>query len=503
MKIAYFLDTITGVGGAGNLLLQQANLMSKLHSVIVVIPVDNNKNYNIEYARRCEQYQIKYVCLQYNTTFDFSFIDFEEAMYNVKYIEKFAVKEHISFFHSVQLNLSVEYVARKLKIPHLMDIYQLREEEFKICPGDIYAHFHLCDSILYAKRWSQQLNIESRCVRPVALSNKMRKKDSYAYKKIKILMLGSVCIRKQQLEAIKAVENCVNIFDMELHIAGDLNSNYGNICKQYVEEHNLKKIVFFHGFISNIIPILKESDCLLCSSIDESFPSSIIEALTYDLTIVSTPVAGVPELFVDKYNSFISKDFSWESISKSISECLLYYKNGQIQNIHKNAEETWLKNFDRKVIRESIEKYYQDIVNNNKFYELSCFEEIEKSVDLIKEQLKNLDDNGEKWIWKRSLYYIAIKKYLHTGKVYIWGAGVRGKLTFKILRKICPNVQIMAFIDITKKGRCCGLPIIKLEDVSIDEDDFYCISFAAGSEFAIQYLERYGLCLYKQIWYMP
>lgn len=503
MRIAYFLDVLNGLGGAGNLLLQQAVLMSKLHDVIVVIPADNEGNFNVEYTKRCEWNGIKYVYLQYETTFAFSLIDFAYAMNSIKNIEEFAIKECIDFFHSVQLNLTVEYVSRKLKIPHLMDIYQLREEEFTLCPGDIYPHYHLCDSNLYSIQWSRQLNIESRCIRPIALLDKIMKKNIYSQTNIKILMLGSVCARKNQMTAIKAVENCISNLKIELHIVGALVDDYGKECEQYVIKNNLKEVVFFHGFISNVVPMLISNDCLLCSSTEESFPSSIVEALTYDLTIISTPVAGVPELFIDKYNSFISKDFSYQNLSKSIFECAMYHMNGKIEDIHKRAEKTWLENFDRKKIRENIEKYYQDILKKKKFNKISCFDEIEKSIKSIDILLNNIDDNNEKWIRKRSLYYLTVQKYLCKGNVYIWGAGIRGKLSYAILKKICPEVQIIAFIDTNKIGTFCGLPIIKVDDIPINKNAYYCVSFAIGSEYAVQHLESFGLYLYKQIWYMP
>lgn len=502
MKIAFFLDASSGLGGAGNLLLQQAILMSKLHDVIVVIPVNNKKNYNVEYAKRCEWNSIKYVCLPFDTATSFSGIDFTGAMNNAKYIEEFAVNEGIKFFHSVQLNLSVEYISRKLKIPHLMDIYQLQDEEFILCPGDIYPHYHLCDSNLYSNKWSYELNIESRCIRPVALLDKIKRK-LYDQTKIKILMLGRVCVRKNQMAAIKAVENCSSNFKIELHIVGDFDDDYGDECKQYVLKNNLDKVIFFHGFISDVVPMLVGNDCLLYSSIDESFPSSIVEALSYDLTIISTPVAGVPELFVDKYNSFISDDFSFQCISKSISECVIYYMNGKIKNIHKNAEKLWLENFDRKMIRENIEKYYLDILNSKKSYNISCFEEIKKLVIRVEQLIDDIDDSGEEWIRKRSVYYLMVQKYLCKGKIYIWGAGKRGELSFELLKRICPETQIVAFIDTNKSGMFCGLPIIRVENVSVNKNDFYCVSFAIGSELAVRYLKSQGAYLYRQVWPMP
>lgn len=503
-KIAYFLDIPKGLGGAGNLLLQQASLMAGLYDVIVVIPVDGEGNCNDEYVRRCKINNLPYIGIQYETAHNFYLIDFTGGVNSADDIELFAKRERITFFHSVQLNLAAEYVSRKLGIPHLMNIYQLKEEEFKICPGDIYSHYHLCDSLLYAERWSRQLGIKSKCIRPVAIRDSVKRKNTYLGHDIAILMLGGLYVYKNQMAAIKAIEQCIaNDYEITLHIAGRGETDYAEECKLYVREHGLEHNVVFHGFVSNIIPLLENSDCLLCASYNESFPMSVVEALTYGLTIISTPVAGIPEVFKDKENSFISMDFSEKSIGKSIENCLDYYKNGRIDKIHQNAEETWNTNFKRDHVRSQIDLYYKDIISDKSFKDIQPFLEMEEDVKQTESLLRDFDRMGEEWIDKRLLYYTFIRKNFTEGKIYIWGAGKIGKLAFGILKKLCPDMEIAAFIDTYKEGNCCGIPVIRPENILPQEGNFYCVSFAKGSDRAIEYLENKGMVLNRQIWKMP
>lgn len=501
IKIAYFLDIIQGLGGAGNLLLQQAVLMSELYEVLVVIPSDSQGNINQEYANRCKKHGLPYCSLEYSTAFNFCNIDFCGAMESVKVIEELIKTEKITFLHSVQLNIAVEYVARKLRIPHLMDIYQLREEEFKCCPGDIYPHYHLCDSRMYMERWSRQLGIESRCVRPVALLNQMRKKDTYPKKVIRILMLGSVCERKNQLMAIKACELCMQEYDLALTIAGDNNGNYANICIQYVKEHKLEEKIIFKGFVSDIVPLLEDSDCLLCTSTDESFPSSMVEALTYDLTIISTPVAGVPEVFTNVDNAFVSKDFTISSIRESLEECIRSYQSGDICEIHRRAKETWINYFARKKVREQIDSYYKEI-SKLPYTAEGDFSNIMSEVRQTIRMLSDVYDDCE-GMQPRALYHTTLRDELKLGKMYLWGAGKMGAYAYKILSVLCPDLDILAFVDRNKDGEYYGLPIIKPEELPIDKTLFYGIAFCCGREDAMCYLEERGLELNEQIWVIP
>lgn len=503
MRIAYFLDIPVRIGGAGNLLLQQAGLMAELYDVIVVIPTDENGVANQEYERRCRKLHLDCIGMRFCTAFNFRNIDYLTAMKSVPLIEEFAKKEKVTFFHSVQLNIAVEYVSRKLRIPHLMNIYQLQKNEFKLCPADIYAQYHMCDSRMYSDLWRQQLEINSRCVRPIAIREEIKRKTAYPTDKIKILMLGDVRERKNQLTAIKAIEQCFSVKELELHIAGYLVANYAKECVSYVEEHKLGEKVIFHDFVKDITPMLEECDCLLCTSIDESFPSSMVEALSYDMTIISTPVAGVPELFVDSYNSFISSDFTVETIRDCILRCVRYYTEGEIINIHENAQKTWQDNFAGKTVRRQIDLYYKEILKNEKFKELNIFHDMEKDVEYTETLLRDMDIEDGEWIYTRSLYYTVFRERFHGGRIYIWGAGKMGKLTVRILQKIVPDAEIAAFVDTYKEGSCCGIPIIKPEEIPIKKEDFYCISFIGDNNAAICNLEKKGLELNEQIWCMP
>lgn len=500
MKIAYFLDI--GFGGAGNLAIKRAALMSDVHDVTIVIPVDAEGNYNHECAVRCDQKRIPYTCIRYCTATDFNY-DFTEHLQYAGQIETFAIQERIDFFHSVQLNVAAELISRKLKIPHVMDIYQLREEEFILCPGKLYPHYHLCDSQLYANRWSRKLELESRCSRPVAIAEHMGKKQEYPKNRLKLLMLGLICERKNQLSAIRAVEQCRSRFDIELHIAGDDSRAYAKECKAYIKKQGLETSIVLHGLVSNIIPLLESCDCLLCSSTDESFPSSMVEALTYDLTIISTPVAGVPELFHDRINSFISRDFSSESIAKAISDCFQYYQSGEINRIHKNAEKTWRDNFAQSTIRKQINIYYEYIKERQFFEPIDLFYGAERELEETKDLLHDIDQDQYSWIFRRCFYYTMVRKHFYEGKLYIWGAGEMGKLAVEILRRICPRLEITAFIDIAKKGVYCGFPIVSFEEIDMEDDSYFCISFMKDRDDAIQFLEEKGLVLYKQIFTVP
>lgn len=502
MRIAYFLDIANGLGGAGNLLLQQARLMSQIYDVIVVIPCDENGNGNQEYIRRCRDKGLKYRLLHYKTSYNFYYIDYLHAVESQNTIKCFAIEEKIDFFHSVQLNIAAEMVARELKLPHLMNIYSLRKEEFALSGSDIYPHYHLCDSQLFARQWSSILKIKSKCIRPVAPLMDIRKKSHNRKPYYKIVMLGYVCKRKNQLAAIKAVESCLNQFDIVLEIAGSEEPKYADRCKRYVEQCGLCNKVHFKGFVSDITSLLEQCDCLLCASTDESFPSSIVEAVTYDLTIISTPIAGVPEIFQDKYNAYIANGFQAKDISKTIMECIRAYEEESIEAIHHNAHKTWEKYFAPNIIRNEIFKYYNEILEDNYIGNVDIY------ANIPTEQMRNLSKaiqllDTENLTYQRVFYYTYLKKYLHGKKAYIWGAGKLGSLANQLIQILELDIEIIAFIDKYKCGEYYGKPIICPNKIKYENDYCFFISFWEGRENIIELLNTKGVIYNQQSFLLP
>jgi glycosyltransferase involved in cell wall biosynthesis len=214
-------------------------------------------------------------------------------------------EEHIEFLHTTQINGAAELAARKMKIPHLMNIYQLTEEEFAFKQTDFYPRYHLCDSEMYSALWSRKLNMVSECMRPLSPLDKQREYRKTFKKQQTIVMVGLLCERKNQLTAIRAVEKLQDKTDLRLIIAGDCDNTYGKKCRDYVEEHNLQKRVLFSGFVLDVGELLEEADGFLLASTDESFPSSIVEAVSYGVPILTTPVGGVPEVFINHVNAFV------------------------------------------------------------------------------------------------------------------------------------------------------------------------------------------------------
>lgn len=505
MKIAYFLDTSVGLGGAGNVLLEQARLMSRIHDVVVIIPCDRAGQINPEYMRRCKLARIRYTGIAYSTAHELQYIDLIYAWEIMDEIKRMALREKVDFFHSVQLNPAVEFVSRDLGIPHLMNVYQVRQEEFMFARMDIFPQYHSCDSHLYCQIWGRNLGIETRCIRPSAPLEDIRRKNRERSGTLRILMLGGVWRHKNQMLAIRAVELCNQMgINLTLKIAGDDTSQYAVVCKEYVKKNNLEKFVDIIGFQSDVVPLLEESDCYLCTSMNKSFPSSIVESMTYDLTIISTPVAGVPELLKDGVNAYVSKGYDVQDIVACILKCSSAYKNGQIEKVHKRAAALWKENFSQGIVRRQLEKYYRYIANDfqKNIKTVRGNQVSEKDVKKVYQRLYDKTD-ADSFTCSRCYYYACLENILKPGRAYIWGAGDFGRRAKKILETCFPWIDILAYIDAKKQGEYQGKQIISPESAKLRSVDYIFISFVEGKEEVIFFLEENGLHYNRQICILP
>lgn len=497
MKIAYFLDNQQYVGGAGNLLLQYARLMASLHDVTVIIPSTDDGVVNTEYVSRCDNYGLKHHSLIYYTFHYFEIVDLFGSLKYVDEIYDYLVSNKIEMVHCVQLNPTVEMAARKAGVPSLMSIYQLSDAEFRIKMGDFYPHYHLCDSKKYSMAWEKNAGVVSRYIRPVSpvdgIVKKAKNDEVYT-----LLSLGRVCPRKNQLTAIKITERLVKSRKVKLIIAGELVEQYAKECMEYVSNHSLSAFIEFRGFVSDVGQLMGECDCLWCTSNDESFPSSIVEAVSYGLDIVTTPAGGISEVFEDGVNAYVSADYEESNIEQSVKRYLESCEDGQISNIREGALKTWQEAFARQAVRLQLDDYYNYIVSRK---EIRCIdqESIDGAYYLMGKMVAA--DRELANFRSRILYFLKLSKILNNQTIYIWGAGKFGKAAYEFISNLYKNIRIIGFLDTQKTGDYLGIEVFYPEVVKNKPSDLVIIAYGGDTRETLDYLSEQGYVLNQSMWH--
>lgn len=140
---------------------------------------------------------------------------------------------------------------------------------------------------------------------------------------IHLLFLGQISEEKGIFDLLSVIIDNKSSLKNKicLHIGG-----IGKIQKltETIENNGISDIVKYVGWISGDekINILNSSDIFILPSYIEGLPVSILEAMSYKMPIISTPVGGIPEIVKDNINGYLIKPGDKNGLSWAINDLI-------------------------------------------------------------------------------------------------------------------------------------------------------------------------------------
>ncbi|WP_394143341.1 glycosyltransferase family 4 protein [Vibrio atypicus] len=121
-----------------------------------------------------------------------------------------------------------------------------------------------------------------------------------------LLCIGRLCEQKGQLlllESVKAALDCGT--DIKLVLAGD--GDMRPDVEAFIKQHRLVDRVTITGWISSdeVKQLIIESDAMILPSFAEGLPVAIMEAMALGRPVITTYIAGIPELLTNKENGLL------------------------------------------------------------------------------------------------------------------------------------------------------------------------------------------------------
>lgn len=501
-KATYFLDFSDCLGGSNKVLLTQAYIMKQRgYHVKMVIPAREGEAPVDDCNEVWKKYDLETMYANYTISACMENIDILNVLKDYRDIVGLLKADKPDIIHSAQLNIAVELAARELGIPHLMNIYPADRESFDLNWMEIYPQYHSADSILLSERWGKGLCIPSRCIRIAyeadqSVRNYMTEKRDE--QPIIILSIGVFCEHKNQLAMIKFALQCKrNGKNVELIFLGVYNNTYGKKCRDFVDQHGMWDYVRFEGFVLNIEDYFREADLFILASTVESYPGVIVESMANKVPIISTPVAGVPELLTDGKNAFLTEGYEASYLYEAFLKFLAYRKSGQIGQIVKNAYDTYLQNHTYEAVGNQLEDYYQWIVqdyNSRRLPHLTA-DEVKQKIQafLMKKEIGDITPIMRVRIW--FLYHVFSKiEQKRNRKILIWGAGFWGGQVLEWIQMLGEQTSLVGFIDMSKEGVYFGYPIFQNKDEILEECGTVFIAMENPKAIAevMEYLEMHG-----------
>lgn len=169
--------------------------------------------------------------------------------------------------------------------------------------------------------------------------------------KIRMVTVGTVCKRKNQIILIDCLKRIRKQYDATLTIIG---GGYED-CKQRAKELDVEPWVIFKGSIDDVANELMNCNLFVMSSLDEGLPIAAIEALRAKLPVVLTDVGGCKELI--KGNGYLVHP-NIEEISSAVIEF------GKDFDKQKEMSEASYRLFNEKFTLDSMIRGYSSIIRD-------------------------------------------------------------------------------------------------------------------------------------------
>lgn len=135
----------------------------------------------------------------------------------------------------------------------------------------------------------------------VVINNIIEKPDAISERKmgypVRFLFLGAICDSKGIFDLVETIAEHKDSLrgKIELHIGGNGETKR---LMDIVKDKQLEDIIKYHGFVAGEVKtkLFKTCNYYILPSYAEGLPLSIVEAMSYGMPVLSTPVGGIPEI---------------------------------------------------------------------------------------------------------------------------------------------------------------------------------------------------------------
>lgn len=199
----------------------------------------------------------------------------------------------------------------------------------------------------FGRNHQNLMKAKSHVIMPGIQLDKLRKFRKVYNQKLtsssfRIIHVGKVHRRKNQLLALKAIDYLINHLrhrDIFCTFAGGIaDCDYNNVLKSFIKKHNLSQHVEFIGWTDHLPQLIADHDLVLITSTNEGVPNTAQEAMTLGIPIVCNLAGGLPDivrhgetgLIVDSnepsdWASTISRLYRDENLRKCITVNQIHY----------------------------------------------------------------------------------------------------------------------------------------------------------------------------------
>ena len=266
--------------------------------------------------------------------------------YTLAFIIKFILKKKIIFYE--QANSNLEHINGNSLFKFIRKI-------------EFYIRLKL-----FSARWCTPLHylenkLPKNCFYLPFTVNKKHVLKNYS-DKFRILIIGKFQNRKNQLMAVKLLEELIRNKKINLTIVGEVTTkeHIANFDKLnvYLEKNHLKeKVKIFKNIENNTIEkFYLNCDLFFLPSYNEPASISILEAMSYGIPSICHKTCGTKTYIKNNYNGFVLNKFNKHNITSLIQNLIRDRK--LIKELSLNSIEHYTHYYDQEVFY----KYFKKLI---------------------------------------------------------------------------------------------------------------------------------------------
>ena len=234
---------------------------------------------------------------------------------------------HTASYNSFKRSAWFVLLAKKFKKKIILHIHGGGFKEYYITkPQWISSVLNQCDAIItLSNSWKQYFESITNAPVIYIVENIVPFPNSQSEKKVRydgkyhLLFLGTITREKGIFDLIDVLHENANLFadKLILHIGGNGKTEQLN---KMIQEYRLENCVQYEGFVTlhKKESLLNELDAFILPSYVEGLPVSILEAMSYKMPILTTPVGGIPDVVKQNVNGILFQPGDKNGISKAI-----------------------------------------------------------------------------------------------------------------------------------------------------------------------------------------
>lgn len=143
--------------------------------------------------------------------------------------------------------------------------------------------------------------------------------------------IASIQSRKGQKDLINSIaklskDNSIILKNTSFLVIGDTlnisDEEYLDEIKEIISKNKLEKNIFFLGWRSDVINIIKQLDLVVLPSYSEGLPRTVLESLACKCPVIATNVAGTGEIIEQRENGMLVKPGEIDELAHALVHML-------------------------------------------------------------------------------------------------------------------------------------------------------------------------------------